>query len=613
MALDICGVRNCWRVCFGMSLLALSLFAGEPSRSADSTEAAARERITALRVEVARHDERYFKQAAPVISDAAYDRLKRELRTLEATWPELASSGLADSGSVGDDRTGGFPTYRHRERMLSLNKAYTESELREFDRRVRGRLGLAEVDYVVEPKFDGLAISVTYEHGQLVRAVTRGNGNEGDDVTVNARTIRTLPMSLRAPFPEVIELRGEVFIGFEEFARINRERIEAGEETYANPRNLAAGTLKLSNPPDVAARRLEIVFYGYGAVEPAVARPVSQLAWLAQLRAWGLPTVANPRSVRGGQAMWSAVQAVGAERGDYAFPTDGAVIKVNDTVMQDRLGVGEQAPRWAIAYKFAPERIETRLRTITWQVGRSGVLTPVAELEPVTVGGSTVARATLHNREEIVRRDLRVGDYVYLEKAGEIIPAITGVNLARRLPESRPYAFPTTCPGCVGRLDAGRCVNEDCPAQVRRRLEHFAGASGVAIKGLGPTMIEKLVTSGRVKTLADLYRLRREELRALGGVGAKSADVLLAAIERSKRAELTRVIVALGIPQVGDAGARALARRFADLGDLAALRGDQAADGVSTTLAQAVEDFFSVPANRTLVAELRGLGVGTKR
>jgi DNA ligase (NAD+) len=608
----VCVATRHWlRVLFWLGAIgaAMTLQAGEP---AASSEGQARERIAALRTEIAGHDELYFKQAAPVISDAAYDRLKRELQELEAAWPELVRAATAQSGGGGDDRTGGFPVYRHRQRMLSLPKAYTEAELRAFDARVCGRLGIAEADYVVEPKFDGLAISVTYERGQLVRAVTRGNGAEGDDVTANARTIRALPASLRGIFPEAVEIRGEVFMGFEEFARINRERAEAGEEPYANPRNLAAGTLKLSDPREVAARRLEIVFYGHGAVEPAAARPESQLAWLAQLRAWGLPTMANPRPVLGVEAMWAAVRALGAERGGYAFPTDGAVIKVNETIMQEKLGVDEQAPKWAVAYKFLPERVETRLRAITWQVGRSGVLTPVAELEPVVVGGSTVARATLHNREEIGRRDLRIGDFVYLEKAGEIIPAITGVNLARRPAEARPYEFPVACPACAGTLQGGRCGNAECPAQVRRRLEHFAGASGVAIKGLGPALIEKLVASGRVKSPADLYRVRRDELLALEGVGAKSADGLWAAIERSKRAELARVIAALGIPQVGATGARTLAGRCADLGELVAIRAERPVEGVSRSLAQAVEDFFQVPANRILVTQLQELGVGAK-
>lgn len=589
----------------------LIVIGATPMSGADtSTPEEARRRIMELRAEIVRHDDLYFKKAAPVISDAAYDQLKRELRTLETAWPELA--GSADSKStVGDDRTGAFPSYRHRVRMLSLNKAYTEPELRDFAERVQRQLARHDPEYVVEPKFDGLAISVTYERGQLVRAVTRGDGESGDEVTANARTIRSLPVVLRGPCPDVVELRGEVFIGFEEFARINRERAAAGEERFANPRNLAAGTLKLTDPAQVATRRLEIVFYGYGAWEPAEARPESQWALWEQLREWGVPTVTAPSRVSDFAALWAAVQAIGRERAMYAFPTDGVVVKVNARIEQEKLGTTAQAPAWAIAYKFAPERVETRLRGITWQVGRSGALTPVAELEPVEVGGSTVARATLHNREEIVRRDLRVGDYVFVEKAGEIIPSITGVNLERRTAGVASYQFPLVCPACAMGLDGEmRCRNEACPVQVQRRVEHFAGAAGVGITGLGPVLVEKLVAVGRVKTVADLYRLTRADLLALDGVGEKSATALLAAIERSKRAELWRVINGLGIPQVGESGARALAKHCRSLEGVRKIRPDEPIPGLNQAATRAVGKFWANVSNQKVITDLLVVGVG---
>lgn len=608
---------------FGGSAIAVPA-ADRDARQIDAAEAG--ERIEALRAEIAHHDELYFKKSAPVISDCDYDQLKRELVSLERTHPELVRGGA----TVGDDRSGLFPTYRHHQRMLSLNKSYTETELRAFDARLMRQLGSGEFEYVVEPKFDGLAISVTYEKGRLVRAITRGDGEQGDDVTANALTIRALPRALRAPapegganaIPEAIELRGEIYVGFAEFARINRERENAGEATFANPRNLAAGTLKQLDVREAAQRKLEIVFYGLGACEPATARPDSQTALLRQLHAWGLPTVETPRAVRGADAMWQAVQAISRERAGYPFPTDGAVVKLNVRTLQEQMGVTNQAPLWAMAFKFAPERIQTQLKAITLQVGRTGVLTPVAELVPVQLGGSTVARASLYNRDEIARRDIRIGDFVYVEKAGEIIPAITGVNLIRRTEESKPWVFPTTCPECQNplvQLSGGvavRCPNTGCPAQVRRRVEHFASDACVDIAGLGPVLIDKLVDRGLVKSVADLYRLRREDLLTLGTNVEKSTDRLLAAIERSKQAELWRFVHGLGIPQVGEIAAHDLARRF---GGLAALVRAERADFLPTegpavarlgeAAVAAILAYFERPENQAVVAALLDLGV----
>ena len=413
-----------------------------------------RERIAALRAEVAHHDELYFKHAAPVISDAAYDQLKRELAEWEGRYPALST---APSDGLGvDDRTGLRPVYRHRERMLSLAKSYSELELRSFDERIRRQLGRQNLIYVVEPKYDGLALSVTYENGRLVRAVTRGDGEVGDDVTANVLATTTLPKMLRgaaptgsAPgIPAVLEVRGEIYLGLAEFARINQARRKAGEPPFSHPRNLAAGTLQQLDASTAVARKLTMVFYGYGDCQPAALRPVAQQNWLQQLRAWGLPTVEKPRVVQGADALWAAVQAVGRERENYLFPTDGAVVKLDEGLLQKQMGVTHQAPRWALAYKFTPERAQTKLLAITLQVGRTGVLTPVGELQPVPLGGVTVRRASLYNRDEIARRDIRVGDYVYVEKAGEIIPAISGVNRSRRTAGVPAYIFPVTCPSC---------------------------------------------------------------------------------------------------------------------------------------------------------------------
>ncbi|HEY8932134.1 MAG TPA: NAD-dependent DNA ligase LigA [Rariglobus sp.] len=547
--------------------------------------AQAGERIRWLRAEIARHDELYFKKSAPEITDAAYDELKRELATLENMFPEIApASPAGNAPALGDDRSGDFPVYRHREPMLSLEKTYTETELRAFVTKVQRILGDDHGEFVVEPKFDGLAISVTYEGGKLVRAVTRGNGLEGDDVTANVLTISGLPRTLPASAPEVVEVRGEVFIDYAEFARINAEREAAGEEPFAHPRNLAAGTLKLTDPAEVAKRRLSLVFYGLGAWQGGVQAPETQQALHALLKVWRLPGVERLAVVRRNE-VWAAVEALGRERAKLPYPTDGAVVKIDSRAAQRALGSGDDAPRWAVAYKFAPERVTTRLRAITLQVGRTGAITPVAELEPVKIGGSTVARATLHNADEIARRDLRPGDYVYVEKAGEIIPAVTGVDLERRGPDVVKYEFPEHCPSCgtvlVHEATVERCPNARCAAQVRRRIEYFASRDAVGIGGLGPTLIAKLVTANKAAGVADLYRLTRED-----GVPVR----VLAEIDRSRRAELGRFIFGLGLPGVGRKAATELATRYRSLAALAE------AEELGTE-------------GRALIAELVALGV----
>ena len=483
---------------------------------------------------------------------------------LEKAFPQAVTAVSADNApSLGDDRSGDFPIYRHREPMLSLEKAYTEVELRAFVTKVQRILRDEHGEFVVEPKFDGLAISVTYERGKLVRAVTRGNGLEGDDVTANVLTISGLPRTLPASAPEVVEVRGEVFIDYAEFARINAEREAVGEEPFAHPRNLAAGTIKLKDPADVTKRRLSLVFYGLGAWQGDAQAPATQQALHALLKGWGLPGVERLAVVKRTE-VWAAVEALGRERAKLPYPTDGAVVKIDSRMAQRALGSGDDAPRWAVAYKFSPEQVTTRLRAITLQIGRTGAITPVAELEPVRIGGSTVARATLHNADEIARRDLRPGDFVYVEKAGEIIPAVTGVDFGRRGPDVAKFEFPANCPGCgtalVREAAVDRCPNTRCPAQVRRRIEYFASREGAGIGGLGPALIEKLVTAKKVDDVADLYRLTRED-----GVPAR----VLAEIERSRRAELAQFVFGLGLPGVGRKASADLATRYGNLAALA--------------------------------------------
>jgi DNA ligase (NAD+) len=539
----------------------------------------ARDQIAALRSEIARHDQLYHQKATPEISDADYDQLKRRLAALERSFPREAKNASVSPAEIGDDRSGLFHTYRHRERMRSLDKVYAESELRSFHARMVKTTGHAELDYIVEPKFDGLAVSVTFERGKLVRAVTRGNGVEGDDITANVLQIRGLRHELidvpSRVWPEVIEIRGEIHVPFAEFQRVNAEREGAGESRFANPRNLAAGTMRQLDPREVSRRGLRVVFFGVGACEPMATLPTTQQSFHGLLAAWGLPVIPVTWSARGADELVQAIELLNRARGDFEFPTDGAVVKLDSFRLQREVGVTDTAPRWALAYKFAPQRVETQVRAITLQVGRTGVLTPVAELVPVQLAGSMVARATLHNRDEITRKDIRVGDTVSVEKAGDIIPAVIAVNVDRRPASTQPFVFPRACPECNGAVISSaaevavRCTNQSCPAQLRRRIEHFASKACVDIEGLGPTTVEGIVANGWVTDLPDLYRLRREDLLTLARNNEKSVDRLLAAIETSKHAELWRVIHGLGIPQVGAATAKELARQCRNLNAVA--------------------------------------------
>lgn len=589
------------------------------------TPTEAHSRIKALHEQVARHDELYYRNAKPEITDFEYDALKRELAELEGEFPEFATSE-SPTAKVGDDRLAEFVQYRHRQRMQSLDNTYSEAELREFHQRLVKLFNRDELAYVIEPKVDGLAVSVTYEQGKLVRAVTRGNGEEGDDITANVKTIYSLPRELKPVvgrvMPDVIEIRGEIYLTLGEFQRINQEREEAGEELYANPRNLAAGTIKQLDTKEVAKRKLEIVLYGVGFCEPAVAD--RQSGYHELVRAWGLPTVEKYWQATGIDAVWGAVSELDALRHSFAYATDGAVVKLDDFRLQREAGSTSKAPRWAIAYKFAAERAETRINAITVQVGRTGVLTPVAELEPVQLAGTTVARATLHNQDEIARKDIRVGDFVLVEKAGEIIPAVIEVNLQRRAPTCEPYVLPKECPECgtaVVRFEdevATRCPNLSCPAQVRRRLAHFVSKGALDIDGLGIAMIDELVEKGWVRELPDLFRLeaRRADLLTLGKKVEKSTDNLLKAIEAAKTRELWRVIHGLGIPHVGVSASKDLAAHFRDLEKLADAKMENfiankatVISGIGETMGAAIVGFFAEAKNRAVVAELLAIGL----
>jgi DNA ligase (NAD+) len=535
-------------------ILCLGVFVGMCTGASGAAEGEA-DRVQWLRTEIARHDDLYFKKAAPEISDAEYDALKRELRVLEKNAPQ----------AVGDDRSGDWPVRMHRVPMLSLEKAYSQAELRAFIEKTERALRREDLVWVLEPKYDGMAISVTYEGRKLTSAVTRGDGVSGDEVTANFLTIAGVPKTLPAGAPDLVEIRGEIFMEWAEFRRINGERTEAGEAELAHPRNVAAGTMKSKDGDEVARRKLSVVFYATGAWEGEMKPPRTQLELPALLKAWGLPGV-DAVGVRTTD-VWAAVEEFGRGRARLDFPTDGVVLKVNSLAEQRELGASEAAPRWAVAYKFAPERVTTRVKAITLQVGRTGVITPVAELEPVKVGGTTVMRATLHNADEIARRDVRVGDYVFVEKAGEIIPAITGVDESRRGADVGVFVFPDTCVECGAGLvrdgAAVRCPNTGCPAQVARRVAFFASRSGVGIRGLGPALIERLVADGKVKGVADVYGLTRADV----------PERVLVEIERSRVAELGKLLAGLG---VGKKRAAELMSTYGDLRAMSDELGDEA-------------------------------------
>jgi len=554
------------------------------------TPAKAKQRIAELRAQIARDDELYYRQARPQITDFEYDANKRELEDLEKQFPQMAALD-SPTQRVGDDRVQGFKEVAHRQKMLSLDNTYNEEELRAFHARLAKLLGTDDLRYTVEPKIDGLAVSLTYEDGQLVRAVTRGKGDRGDDVTANVLTIRALPRTLQGAAPKVVEIRGEIYLTAAEFERINAERSAAGEELYANPRNLAAGTVKLLDPAEVARRKLDVVLYGLGYCEPAIV--ASQTDLQQRLKAWGVPVVERYWSVRGVDAVWAAVGELDRLRHGFAYGTDGAVVKLDDVAQQREAGATDKAPRWAIAYKFKPDTARTRLRAITIQVGKTGILSPVAELEPVLLAGSTISRATLHNEDEIRRKDIRVGDLVEIEKAGEVIPAVLQSFPAERVAGAAEFdlfaAVGGQCPVCGGRIArvavaaedaegvAWKCQNYECTAQRAGRLGFFCSRRALAIDGVGGVVAAKLVELGHVKDPPDLYDVPEATLATLNlgtaeeprVFGEKNAAKIVAAREAARALPLEKWLYALSVPDVGETTARELGRRHRTLAELA--------------------------------------------
>ncbi|BET68269.1 NAD-dependent DNA ligase LigA [Opitutales bacterium ASA1] len=565
------------------------LVCGLRAEETATTKREGESRIEFLRTEIARHDELYHRHASPEIGDAEYDALKRELHALLAAYPEF---GDRERTPVFDDRDGRFATARHAVPMRSLAKTYEEEGLRRFHRAVVERAGRANVRFVVEPKMDGIAISAVYEHGRLVRVVTRGNGEEGDDVTRNASAIASLRAELRADFggsamPERIELRGEVFMDWAEFERINRTEAREGTAgTFAHPRNLAVGSLKASDDSTTRERTLDVVFFGWGEWTPQDSAPATQDEFRNRVRAWGLPVPEPIVFAEDEDGLVRAVLQAGEVRRGLAFPTDGVVVKLDRVDARETLGEGSEGPRWAVAYKFPADEAATTLRDVRWQVGRSGAVTPVAEFDPVVVAGANVARASLYNPAWFARLGLHVGDTIRVARAGEIIPVVVGVDASRRLPGADAFTVPTACPSCAAVLsntmggNAIRCVARACPARVARSVEHFASDACLDIDGLGTATIERLVSAGLVRSPADLYALRIEDLETMGGLGANAARALVLSIERTRSAEAWRWLQGLGIPRVGATNARRLATLFPEPTELLHAITDEAVGAV---------------------------------
>jgi len=575
----------------------------------------AKARIAQLRTEIERHNYRYYALDDPSIPDAEYDKLFRELQTLESQHPELLT---ADSPTqrVGGNPLKSFAEVQHRTPMLSLNNAFGDEEVRAFDIRIREALGRAEVEYAVEPKFDGLAVTLTYRNGIFVQGATRGDGSTGEDVTENLRTVRAIPLRLSGMTADV-EVRGEVLMLKADFTKLNDAQRTRGEKEFANPRNAAAGSLRQLDSRITASRRLSFFAYGIGYCD-SISLPGQHDRQMDLLRHWGVPVAQQCRVVRGLDGLLGYYREIGDQRAALPFDIDGVVYKVNDISQQRQLGYVSRAPRFAIAHKFPAEEALTKLLDIEVQVGRTGALTPVARLDPVLVGGVTVTNATLHNEDEIRRKDVRIGDTVIVRRAGDVIPEVARVALEHRPDNVREFVMPTSCPVCGSRVArqedeaVWRCTGGlFCQAQRKQALLHFASRRAMNIEGLGDKLVEQLVDTHIVNTPADLYGLQLLKLITLERMGEKSALNLLAAIELSKHTTLARFIFALGIRNVGESTAKDLAQHFGSLDNLLAADAGalQQVRDVGPVVAQSMADFFAEAHNREVIKQLREAGV----
>jgi len=574
-------------------------------------------RVAALRKEINYHNYRYYVLDDPQIPDVEYDRLLRELQSLEQQYPQLISSD-SPTQRVGAEPVKVFGEVRHEIPMLSLDNAFSDEEARDFDRRVCQRLEVDGVDYAVEPKLDGLAISLLYRDGELVSGATRGDGVTGEDVTQNVRTIRAIPLRLLSKdYPRTLEVRGEVYMSKEGFEHLNRRQEEAGEKVFANPRNAAAGSLRQLDPRITAARPLSFFGYGVGKVEGGDI-PDRHSELLKHLKAWGVPIPPNSRRVHGIDACLDYYADMSDRRDKLAYEIDGLVYKVDRQDQQRELGYVARAPRWALAHKFPAREELTQVKDIQVQVGRTGALTPVARLKPVHVGGVTVTNATLHNEDEVKRKDVRIGDTVIVRRAGDVIPEVVSVIKERRPPHAKVFHMPRKCPVCGSEAvrEEGAAVTRCtgslyCPAQRKQAIRHFASRRAMDIEGLGEKLVDQLVDNGLVNNPADLYFITAEQLEGLERMGAKSARNLVAALDSSKATTLARFLYGLGIPEVGEATAQGLADHFASLDEIMAADEQvlQEVPDIGPTVAQHIATFFRQSHNHEVIDRLRDRGV----
>jgi DNA ligase (NAD+) len=582
------------------------------------TEEEAKKRIEELRKLIEYHNYRYYVLDSPEISDAEYDALMRELIELEEKFPQFVTPD-SPTQRVGAPPLEVFPTFRHRVPMLSLQNAFTEEDLIAFDKRIKRFLGMNEeekIEYCAELKMDGLAVSLTYENGVLTNGATRGDGFEGEDVTPNLKTIRAIPLRINIPNPPaIIEVRGEVIMNKRDFEELNRQRAEAGEPLFANPRNAAAGSVRQLDSSITAQRKLDIFIYGVGFCEGYEFK--TQYEVLSTLKEWGFKVNPHFRLCNGIEEAIEYCKEWTEKQRSLPYETDGTVIKVNSLLLQTELGTLARSPRWAIAFKFPAEQGVTQIEDIIVQVGRTGTLTPVAVLKPVEVGGVTISRATLHNEDEIRRLGVKVKDWVVVQRAGEVIPEVVSVVTSRRTGEEIEFEMPKRCPVCGSEVVrfpdevAYRCINYACPAQVKERIYHFASRDAMNIEGLGKEWVDKFVDEGLIKDAADLYYLKIWDLLKLERMGEKLARKLLNNIEKSKKTELHRLIYALGIRHVGESTARLLAQHFGSLERLmnASLEEISNIPGIGSVVGESIYRFFREPHNRELIEKLKKAGV----
>lgn len=572
-------------------------------------------RAEQLKDAIEKHNHSYYVLASPTISDFEYDLLLKELIDIEALYPELQTSD-SPTQRVGSDIDNEFTQVRHKYPMMSLGNTYSESELTEFDQRVRKLTGDAAIEYVCELKFDGTAIGITYKNGVLAQAVTRGDGEKGDDVTANVRTIKSIPLRLHGnDYPAEFEVRGEIFMPHASFQRLNRERAESGDTPFANPRNAAAGTLKLLSSSEVAKRGLDcFIYHILGDRLPFH----SHYENLQKAKEWGLKVSDHARKCGTLEEVFGFIHYWDEERKNLPYDTDGVVLKINSYSMQKQLGFTAKSPRWATAFKFKPEQAITQLLSVDFQVGRTGAITPVANLEPVALAGTTVKRASLHNADQIELLDIRINDWVVVEKGGEIIPKIVGVDKSKRLQDSEPFEYIASCPVCGTLLvkDEGEakhyCPNDTgCTPQIIGRIEHFISRKAMNIDGLGAETADMLYSKGLIKDIADLYELKKEQLEVLDRMGSKSAENIVAGIEQSKTVPFQRVLFAIGIRFVGETTAKKLAEALKSLDGICQASREELlqVDEIGEKIVDSIVAFFEKPKNIELIERLKNAGL----